>query len=293
MNKITKENNAKELGYYFDVIARNSYTVEDVKKSEIFESFSEALYRFLRDNVFTTCSNASLLRSLEKILGHDIAADLCLEAFGKLFAVIKQGKNEGNIRLNVIFKKNRSFWEGNIHDFVQKNILLDSFKRHIPDSLDRPIYDEDASEKALGDILPSGENIEKDVLFGFAFQQLLKALLVDEMTARPVSVAYIGFLNNLADNKANKTQRFAHLLCTETPEDIVRDTITKFVNEFNIDISDTNQNMNFDFKNFKINYNDFRNHIEYMDLSKLTSHLSKEIHKEKQRIRKEYEFLLR
>lgn len=293
MDKVMKENNAKELGYYFDVIARNSYTVEDVKKSEIFESFSEALYRFLRDNVFTTCSNASLLRSLEKILGHDIAADLCLEAFGKLFAVIKQGKNEGNIRLNVIFKKNRSFWEGNIHDFVQKNILLDSFKRHIPDSLDRPIYDEDASEKALGDILPSGENIEKDVLFGFAFQQLLKALLVDEMTARPVSVAYIGFLNNLADNKANKTQRFAHLLCTETPEDIVRDTITKFVNEFNIDISDTNQNMNFDFKNFKINYNDFRNHIEYMDLSKLTSHLSKEIHKEKQRIRKEYEFLFR
>lgn len=177
MDKVMKENNAKELGYYFDVIARNSYTVEDVKKSEIFESFSEALYRFLRDNVFTTCSNASLLRSLEKILGHDIAADLCLEAFGKLFAVIKQGKNEGNIRLNVIFKKNRSFWEGNIHDFVQKNILLDSFKRHIPDSLDRPIYDEDASEKALGDILPSGENIEKDVLFGFVFSSFLKALI--------------------------------------------------------------------------------------------------------------------
>ena len=293
MDKVMKENNAKELGYYFDVIARNSYTVEDVKKSEIFESFSEALYRFLRDNVFTTCSNASLLRSLEKILGHDIAADLCLEAFGKLFAVIKQGKNEGNIRLNVIFKKNRSFWEGNIHDFVQKNILLDSFKRHIPDSLDRPIYDDDASDKVLGDILPSRENIEEDVLFGFAFQQLLKALLVDELTAKPVSVAYIGFLNNLADNKANKTQRFVHLLCTETPEDIVRDTITKFVNEFNIDISDTNQNMNFDFKNFKINYNDFRRYTVHIDSGKLPSHLSKEIHKEKQRIRKEYEFLFR
>ena len=217
-----------------------------------------------------------------------------MDALLNLFAEIKHGKNKGKVRLDMIFEKDRAYWEGTIFTFVHNNILLDLFKCYAPDSLDRLLYDDDdASDKALGDILPSGENIEEDVLFGFAFQQLLKALLVDEMTARPVSVAYIGFLNNLADNKANKTQRFAHLLCTETPEDIVRDTITKFVNEFNIDISDTNQNMNFDFKNFKINYNDFRNHIEYMDLSKLTSHLSKEIHKEKQRIRKEYEFLLR
>lgn len=32
MNKITKENNAKELGYYFDIIERNAYTVEALKK---------------------------------------------------------------------------------------------------------------------------------------------------------------------------------------------------------------------------------------------------------------------
>lgn len=293
MNKITKENNAKELGYYFDIIERNAYTVEALKKSGIFEGFLEALYRFIADNVFNACSNRALLRSLEYRFGNDIAEDLQMDALLNLFAEIKHGKNKGKVRLDMIFEKDRAYWEGTIFTFVHNNILLDLFKCYVPDSLDRLLYDDDdASDKALGDILPSGENIEEDVLFGFAFQQLLKALLVDEMTARPVSVAYIGFLNNLAEIKPIK-QRFAHLLCTETPEDIVRDTITKFVNEFNIDISDTNQNMNFDFKNFKINYNDFRNHIEYMDLSKLTSHLSKEIHKEKQRIRKEYEFLLR
>ena len=294
MNKITKENNAKELGYYFDIIERNAYTVEALKKSGIFEGFLEALYRFIADNVFNACSNRALLRSLEYRFGNDIAEDLQMDALLNLFAEIKHGKNKGKVRLDMIFEKDRAYWEGTIFTFVHNNILLDLFKYYAPDSLDRLLYDDDdASDKALGDILPSGENIEEDVLFGFAFQQLLKALLVDELTSKPVSVAYIGFLNNLADSKANKTQRFAHLLCTETPEDIVSDTITKFVNEFNIDITDANQNMNFDFTDLKINYNDFRRYTVHIDSGKLPSHLSKEIHKEKQRIRKEYEFLFR
>ena len=205
MNKITKENNAKELGYYFDIIERNAYTVEALKKSGIFEGFLEALYRFIADNVFNACSNRALLRSLEYRFGNDIAEDLQMDALLNLFAEIKHGKNKGKVRLDMIFEKDRAYWEGTIFTFVHNNILLDLFKCYVPDSLDRLLYDDDdASDKALGDILPSGENIEEDVLFGFAFQQLLKALLVDEMTARPVSVAYIGFLNNLAEIKPIK-----------------------------------------------------------------------------------------
>ena len=108
MNKITKENNAKELGYYFDIIERNAYTVEALKKSGIFEGFLEALYRFIADNVFNACSNRALLRSLEYRFGNDIAEDLQMDALLNLFAEIKHGKNKGKVRLDMIFEKDLS-----------------------------------------------------------------------------------------------------------------------------------------------------------------------------------------
>ncbi len=213
------------------------------------------------------------------------------DAFLNLFAEIKHGKNKGKVRLDVIFEKDRAYWEGTIFTFVHDNILLDLFKCYAPDSLDRLLYDDDkASDKALGDILHSGENVEGEPFIKFTFQQLVRALLIDELTTKPVSVAYIGFLNNLADSKANKTQRFAHLLCTETPESVIVRTVSKFMNEFNIIESKLNDNVDFKSTYFKIGCNDFHKHVTDIEKESLPTYLSKEIHKEKQRIRKEYEF---
>lgn len=291
MNTVTKEKETKKLGYYFDIIAKNSYTVADIQKNAICDDFVEALYRFIADSVLNTRSNRALLRSLEYRFGNDIAEDLHMDALLKLFAEIKQGKNKGKIRLDVIFEADRSCWEGIIFTFVRNNILLDSFKHYTSDSLDRTPYGDEDSDTTIGELLTSGEDTAEDVLSHFTFQQLLYALLVGEMTAKPVSVAYIGLLNTLSDCKAGKVQRFADLLCAEAPEEVINITLTKFVNEFNI--ADISKNINFNTAAFKIDVNDFRRCTEHIGASKLPAYLSKVIYKEKLRIRSEYEFLLR